>query len=276
LALAALLVGVLSPAGAAATGSGGQKSSAPREVLAIVSPLALPACSAAGSATLLVPIVSGLLQDGLHLPKNVSVGDLLLNAIGPVFVVCGDLPASAGTRCSLDDQIAAVWPESLTAKSLSPPAPAGDLFDSLTAALQLLHLNALDAVKPALKCRVETAKAPPPAPPGLAPPAGPVAPVAVPSAGSLPASTTAQPGSANSAPTLPSVVTAPRPSSAPPQLAAPASVSPSLVSAVTRRLPSGVVAMQVALGLLLALVLAGAWLTSGRLSLIESRRRNGS
>ncbi|HEX3705758.1 MAG TPA: hypothetical protein VHV76_03930 [Mycobacteriales bacterium] len=254
--LAAMLLGVGALAPASTGAAPHDKQPAPEsEVLAIVSPLALPACSASGSATLLVPIVGGILANSLHLPKSVSVADLLLGALGPVYVVCGDLPASAGTRCSLDDQISAVWPESLSSEGLSAPAPAGDVIDSLTAALKILHLSVLDATKQALKCRVDKASAPAPAPPGTL---GPLPPVTA----TLPGGPA--PGTA-AIPTLPGSLTAPTAGSSPPQVAQPVTTSPSLVSAVTHRLPSAVVACQIALALLLALVLAGSWLTSFRL-----------
>ncbi|HEX3706983.1 MAG TPA: hypothetical protein VHV76_10165 [Mycobacteriales bacterium] len=254
--LVAVLLGVAALAPAVAGAAPHDSKPGPEsQVLAIVSPLALPACSTAGSATLLVPIVGGILQNSLHLPKSVSVANLLLDALGPVYVVCGDLPASPGTRCSLDDQIAAVWPDSLSSEGLSPPAPAGDVVDSLAAALKILHLSVLDATKQALKCRVDKAVAPPPAPPGVL---GPVPPVAATVPGGSPVATGA-------VPPLPGTLTAPTSGSAPPQLAQPVTTSPSLVSAVTHRLPSAVVACQVALALLLALVLVGSWLTSVRL-----------
>jgi hypothetical protein len=272
--LAVVLAGALWPAAAAGHS---KKSDSTREVLAIVSPLALPACSTSGSATLLVPIVGGVLQNGLHLPKSVSVSDLLLNAIGPVYVVCGDLPASPGTQCSLDDQLAAVWPKSLTSESLSPPAPLGDIIDSLSAALKILHLNLLDATEQALKCRVKTATAPPSAPGSLPAPAAPVPASVLPSTGGPPAATTLPTGSVNVEPTLPSVVVpGPRASAGSPQLAQPVTANPSLVSSITHRLPSAVVAMQVILAVLLAVVLAGSWLTSGRLRFAERHHKDSS
>ena len=70
------------------------------EVLAIVSPIVYPVCSASGLSTLLVPVVGGLLENDFHLPPSVSISDVILNALGPVFVVCGDLPAPAGCDAS--------------------------------------------------------------------------------------------------------------------------------------------------------------------------------
>jgi len=59
-------------------------------------PAGLPACAAAGSATLLVPIVGGLAGTTLGVGDSVNVADLVLDVIGPLYVVCGTLPGSAG------------------------------------------------------------------------------------------------------------------------------------------------------------------------------------
>lgn len=269
LAAATVGIGALSPVAALAT-SNGKPPGPTDEVLAVVSPLSLPVCEASGSATLLVPIVGGLLQDKLQLPKSVNVGNLLLGALGPVYIVCGDLPSGPGTHCSLDNQIAGLWPESLSSDSLTAPAPVGDIIDSLSAALKILHLNLLDATKQALQCQVPKSAAPPPAPPAVLAPTLPVGGAPQPGA-TLPGS------SAAASPTLPTLATAP-PSSdgSAPQLAQPEATNPSLVSSITHRLPTGVVAVQIALALFLALVLLGGWLTSGQLSRVRSRRGGDS
>jgi hypothetical protein len=149
---------------------------------------------------------------------------------------------------------------------LSAPAPVGDAIDSLSAALKILHLSLLDATKQALHCQVPKSVAPPPAP--LAVPA-PTLPVggAPPTGATLPGSSVA------GAPTLPTLATGASSSdSSTPQLAQPEATNPSLASSITHRLPAGVVAGQIALALLLALVLLGGWLTSGRLSRVRPRR----
>ena len=235
------------------------------EVLAIVSPLALPACGASGTATLLVPILGGVLQSQLHLPKSISVGDLVLNALGPVYVVCGDLPSTSGSQCSLDDQIAAVWPASLPSEGLLAPSPVGDILDSIAAALKLLNLPPTAAFEQALHCRVRSSsgapKAPPPAP-GALPPVD-AAPLSTPGV-------VADGGPTTDGPIGPAASRAPNPAVAlgqPPTAAAPA---PNLAAGrpltfLKDRIPSWVTALQLMAAAALCILLAGSWLTSAQL-----------
>lgn len=144
------------------------------EVLAIVSPVASPVCRASGVATLLVPIVGGIVDDGLGIGGGpITVGDLLLDALGPVFVTCGVLPAPNGTRCELiDGQIAGVWPEDLDGVGLTSPGVGGNTVDAVNQALSVFGLPPLTALEEPLRCAVpDSALAPeaPPAPPAPAP-----------------------------------------------------------------------------------------------------------
>src|SRR3546814_13165072 len=66
-------------------------------VYAILSPIVAPACAASGTTTLLVPVLGGVIEGELGL-DGTSIRNLLLDSLGPVFIVCGVLPASPGTR----------------------------------------------------------------------------------------------------------------------------------------------------------------------------------
>ena len=145
------------------------------EVLAIVAPVASPACSASGLATLLVPIVGGLAnqQLGDNFP---SVADLILNALGPVYIACGTLPAAPGTRCQIDDQIAELVPTQISSVTGPTPGLLGDVTDALNAALKVLGLQPADALQKALVCEIPAGASAVDAPPAPAP----LAPAAVP------------------------------------------------------------------------------------------------
>jgi hypothetical protein len=138
-------------------------------IYAILSPTALPACQLAGTATLLVPIVGGLVESKLQLPTDAKVADLILQSLGPVYVVCGSLPAPKGSRCELDDQIAGLLPSQL---DVVQPTPSllGSVTDAVNAGLKALGLEPLDAFKSALQCTVRAGSAVTPAPPELPPP----------------------------------------------------------------------------------------------------------
>jgi hypothetical protein len=259
---------VVAPAGAAriaqpTTTSTTTPPKPAEEILAIVSPIASPACGASGTATLLVPIVGGVLQTDLGLPKSVDVGNLLLDALGPVYVVCGDLPSPTNTHCSLDNQIAGVWPTSLPPEGLVPPAPVGDLVDSITNALRLLDLSPAAALESALQCQVKggtAAPKPPDAhvlPPSSAsavqqPPSGP---------GLSPLSTLAAPFPSTAALPTQEPLGLPR---SPAAAATPPAAGEQLVSSLRHRVPSWLLILQVLAVMVLALVLAGSWLTSAR------------
>ncbi len=138
-----------------------------RPVLAIVSPFGYAACSAAGVSSLLVPLLGGVVEDQLGIGDTVNVGEVVLDAIGPVFVVCGSLPEAPGRRCQLDGEIAAVWPAQLNTATLSPPV-AGAAVDSVEAGLALLGLPPEAALDEALECEFPSSAAAPK--PGAAPP----------------------------------------------------------------------------------------------------------
>jgi hypothetical protein len=237
--------------GVATSASGSTGQAAPTdEVLAIVSPLAAPACSALGSTTFLVPVVGGLATDQLAI-EGLDVGDTLLDVLGPLFVVCGSLPGAQGTRCELDAQIAGIYPVEL--KALLPsPTILGGVVEGLNKLLETLGLPpdplALSSV---FKCAVPAgADAPvPPAAPGapvVAPPmlSGFPAPLPPGSPSMLPLAEPAAPGTTTGAGT-------------------PARTS--LISRVVRNVPGYFVTLQLILVTLLALYLGASWLTSARI-----------
>ena len=254
-----------SPVAAAVTTTTTTPPNPTTEILAVVSPIASPVCGASGTATLLVPIVSGVLQADLGLPKSVSIGSVVLNALGPVYVVCGDLPGSSGTQCSLDDEIAGVWPASLPPDGLTPPALVGDLVDSIDNGLKVLGLAPSAALAAALRCQVRAGSTAPRAPGAPAPPpsASTSPSDAPPSAGGLPTSALAEP--VPSATALSNQATAASGSPA-------ASVSPApagteqLVGFLRHHVPSWLLALQLIAGIVLALFLGGSWLTSARVA----------
>lgn len=140
-------------------------------IYAILSPAALPACQLAGTATLLVPIVGGLVEEKLQLETDEAlIADLILQSLGPVYVVCGNLPAATGSRCELDDQIQGLLPAALDAAKPTPNV-VGSVTDAINAALKVLGLKPLDAFKTALKCTVRAGDSATPAPPELPLPA---------------------------------------------------------------------------------------------------------
>src|SRR3546814_16611523 len=59
-------------------------------VYAILSPIVAPACAASGTTTLLVPVLGGVIEGELGL-DGTSIRNLLLDSLGPVFIVCGVL-----------------------------------------------------------------------------------------------------------------------------------------------------------------------------------------
>lgn len=227
-------------------------------VLAIVSPIASPVCGLTGTSTLLVPVVSGLITPSLP-PGSPSVGDLLLNALGPVFVVCGELPAAPGTRCLIDDQIAGLVP--IEVSSITGPLPAllGNLLDALGAALAALGLPPQTALEEALQCSVREG-------PGVIDAPGGDAPVEAPPAGGID-----DPGFAS--PSFSPVGAAPLPSLTPSSAPAPRATSgpEQLVATVDRLVPGGVKALQVIATGLLGLTLLSGWAGSW----VESRRGAG-
>ena len=229
----------------------GQEAPAPDPVLAIISPIAAPACTTAGTATLLVPVVGGLVESNTGLGGTIDVGDVLLDALGPIYIVCGNLPAAPGSRCQLDDQIAGLMPPEVT-ETLGPfpPPLLGGLFDTLVATLNVLGLDAADALKPALQCDIrkpEDATGAPSAAPEL--PAVPgieaiAPPVLAPVAGSLgdllaPA-TDVVPETPVAVPTR------------------------TLVDLARYAVPGWIQVLQIALAVLVLLFLSGSWVTSIR------------
>jgi hypothetical protein len=223
------------------------------EVLAILSPVVAPACALSGTSTLLVPIVSGLVAP--YLPAEIpSVGDLLLNSIGPLFVVCGALPAPPGSRCQIDDQIAGLLPVEVS--SLTGPTPGflGNLIDTLDQLLKVVGLEPLAAVRDALVCTVNQGAGVTDAPAAEAPPeeAPPVEDLVI---------------DESFAPidvALPSLAPSITPSAAPVARSAPQQ----LVATVDRSLPGGLKGLQIATAALLALTLLAGWGGAWR----ESRR----
>lgn len=243
---------------------------APREadpVLAIVSPVVNPVCELSGSATLLVPVLSGLLSDNLDLGDTVSLGDVILDALGPVYMVCGSLPASPNSTCELDRQIASALPEEVTSLGL-PPTLLGDLADLLDALLDLLGLVDLGlSVAPVLQCTIREAPgaaeppALPPAPASPAPPAGPSAP--------------STPGPVAPAPSVgvpPAMPALEQPAIQPARPAAPAQPQPqpvatvsSVADAIRRVVPGWLQVIQILLAAALVAFLGMSWATSARL-----------
>jgi hypothetical protein len=230
----------------------GQEAPAPDPVLAIVSPIVSPVCTTAGTATLLVPVVGGLVESNTGLGGTIDVGDVLLDALGPIYIVCGNLPAAPGSRCLLDDQIAGLVPAEAT-ETIGPLPPLlGGTFDALVATLGLLGLDVADALKPVLQCDIrepdEAAGAP------------------------------------SAAPELPSVAgvdtiappaIAPPPASLGDALAPPSEGLGGVPAAVPTRtvldlaryaVPGWVQALQIAFGAAVLLFLAGSWATSLRAS----------
>jgi hypothetical protein len=229
-------------------------------ILAIVSPLALPACSAAGSATLLVPIVGGLVGSTLGVGDSVNVADLVLTGIGPLFVVCGTLPSSPGTHCSLDANIAALWPAQLSGFGVVAPAVVGDVVDAVDAILALAGQPPAPQVVQALQCEVPDAAGAITAP-AAPPPAGdlplPFAPVD--SVGGLaPPETVGLPSLSVGVPSTPT-----------PPVEVP--VVGALVSTIDEHVPGGVHALQVIAAVLLALCLLRSWYTSWRLVRLDDK-----
>jgi hypothetical protein len=269
LVLSTALAGVVTTPAAHATAPTTTTPSNPAtEVLAVVSPIASPACGASGVATLLVPIVGGVLQTDLGLPKSVSIGTLLLNALGPVYVVCGDLPGSgAGTHCSLDDQLAGIWPAALPADGLIAPTPIGNLVDSIDNGLKVLGLPPSAALQTALQCQVEAATTAPKAPgaplassPGVTTPAA----ASVAASSLPPTSALAVPTSGGgSLPTSQGLTATGSPASA---ATTPPASGERLVSFLRHHLPSWLLALQLMAAAVLALVLTGSWLTSAMVS----------
>jgi hypothetical protein len=236
-----------------------------RAVLAIVSPIAAPACAEAGSATLLVPIVGGLVDSKLGTGNVVSVGDVLLDSLGPVYIVCGTLPAAPGTRCQLDDQIAGVLAQALPAtaqQAVASPVLVGAVIDSLAAALHLLGLPPLDALSPALQCNIAAAPKAAEAPPAPKVDAAPTAggpPVESPSAvpplpdGGAAAPVVPMPAALSSTASL--ARTQGRATEGPTQ---------TIVNLVSHHVPGWLLSLQMAVAAFLAAFLVGSWLTAAR------------
>ena len=252
-ALAIAVVGVVLGHQAPVDAAPAQTEDPTTPILAVVSPLALPACSAAGSATLLVPILGGLAGSTLGVDGSIDVGDLVLDVVGPLYVVCGTLPSSIGTRCELDANIAGLWPAELAGFGMSSPVVVGNLTDSLNALLALLGQPPVAEVAQTLQCFVpEGAGAidAPPAPPPVGDvvvPGAPLGGLAGPSVGGLPALD-------------PPVV------SAPSRPAADVPVVGALVSTLDERVPGGVRALQVVFAVALLLCLVRSWYTSWRIT----------
>jgi hypothetical protein len=234
----------------------------PAPILALVSPIAAPECQAAGSATLLVPIVGGLVADKLGI-KNISIGNLLLEALGPVYVVCGDLPSTPNTQCSLDDSIEAVWPASIAAE-LPPPNVVGALVNEVAAALKTLGLPPQDALANALKCHIVTSGVTPTAP--VAPPSLP--PASIPTPVGLPSTSTVMPLSSSGlgGPPLTSALSPTTTTTVPKTAPAEAkSAGPQeLLTYFEPKVPAIVAAIQLLLAALLFVFLVGSWVGSLR------------
>jgi hypothetical protein len=239
--------------------SGAQEAPADpaNDVLAIVSPVVAPACALSGSATLLVPIVSGVITPSL--PTGVpSVADVLLNTIGPVFVVCGELPAAPGTRCQLDDQISGMVPAEISSLTGPTPGVVGNTLDSLDALFKALQLPPAAALDEALVCTINDGPGITEAPPGESEP------VAAPPVddSSLTSVIPSLGGSFVAAPAV-----------AGPTASAPAQGAPSqLIATVERSVPGGLKALQIAAAALLAVVLLGGWAGSW----LDARRARGA
>lgn len=228
-------------------------------VLAILSPLASPVCAVAGMSTLLVPIVSGLVTSSLP-AGTPSVGDLILNSLGPVFVVCGELPASPGTRCLLDDQITGLVPVEVSNTTGPLPSVIGALVDALKATLSALGLPPAAALDQALVCSVREGTGVTDAPPGDAPVEAP--PVDVITDPGFDAPAFAPVGSAPLPSLSPSTTQPPRATNGPQQL----------VATVDRLVPGGIKVLQVIAVGLLGLTLLSGWAGSW----METRRQGSA
>lgn len=229
-----------------------------RPVYAVVSPVANPVCQASGTATLLVPIVGGLVGQNLGTGDSVPIGDLILDGLGPVFIVCGSLPPAPGSRCQLDDQIAGLLPDDVTSLG-PPPAPLGNAIDAVGAVLSAAGVDSADAggLGPALQCRIGGPAGAPSAPP--APPSLPLMP-------SLSAALPSVPVAAGTSP-LPALVgPAPAPAvAATPTPATPASAPQLALDLIRRVVPGWLEAAQLLLAGFLLLFLTSSWTTSLRL-----------
>lgn len=224
-------------------------------VMAIVSPLASPACFASGSATLLVPILGGALQEQLPLGKAVSVSDLVLTALGPVYIVCGRLPATPGTQCSLDNQIAGVWPAQIG--SLDPaPVVAGNVVDSADALKRALGLPVDAATPDVMKCEIPGATEPVAAP--TAPPPAPAAPIVRPAV--------IAPGAKGGVATAPTATVSSPSGSSPPGSSHSSSPVARFATALAHRVPGPLLALQLLAAAILAFMFAGSWVTSWRVA----------
>jgi hypothetical protein len=225
------------------------------QLLAIVSPLAAPVCATVGTTTFLVPVVGGLVDDQLAI-EGLDVGDTLLDLLGPLFVVCGNLPGAKGTRCELDTQIAGLFPPEL-ASLLPSPAVLGSVVEGAGNLLETLGLPRDPlGLGSALKCDLpqgETAPAAPAAPPA------PLGPITTPGGTAFPA-----PLPPGSAPSLPAATTG-SPAGAGSQRAM-------LLSRIVHDVPGYFTTVQLVLVAILALYLGFSWVTSARLA----RRRTGS
>lgn len=238
----------------------------PDPVLAIISPIASPVCHATGTATLLVPIVGGLIAERAG-QVPIPVADLVLDALGPAFIVCAELPEAPGSRCQLDDQIAGLWPQQVGG-FVSPPGVLGNTVDAVRAALAAAGLPPQAALEEALVCSVPDQVADSTPPP---PPAPPAPGVSSPVVGSPASEGSFGPAPSGSVGLATSGLGSP-PSGTPGASAVPGGPpsQPGVLAAITRRVPGGLVGLQVATALLLALFLAGSWGSSLRL-----RRESG-
>jgi hypothetical protein len=227
------------------------------EVLAIVSPLAAPACSASGSTTLLVPILASSVGDQIGVPGHV-ITDVVLNSLGPLFVVCASLPEGKGSRCELDDQFVGAWPAELSSL-LAFPLIVGPVVDATEAALKALGLPADPlGLGRALMCSVPTSGGTIP----VAPPA--------PGAPGAPGSGFGAGGPvAGTAGTTPSE--APRAAVAPGDSTPGRSILSVVRSIVPYRVPGGLHALQVGLAILLGSLLVGGWAASARGARTDAR-----
>lgn len=256
---AALLVAIAVPRSSAA-----QDAEPQAAVLAIVSPIVWPACSVAGSTTLLVPVVSGLVGDQVPIPEAVDIGALLLDGLGPIFVVCAELPAPPGSRCELDDQIAGVWPQEVGGLVPLPPV-VGHLADAVDAVAAAAGLPAEVTLQEPLTCylpQAEEAVAPPAIPPPVRPPVRP------PSA-PVPTSTASLPALGAVAPSVGGRPAIPGTPATPAANRTPVATIP-MLDAVSQRIPGGLIGLQVIAAVLLAAFLTGSWSTSFRLSRASS------
>lgn len=243
----------LGGAPSAATTAADQPPAPTAPVTAIVSPLASPSCQASGSATLLVPILSGAVTEKVPIPQAVSISDIVLTALGPIFIVCGDLPAAPGSRCNLDNQIAGVWPAQIGTVYPSPNL-AGDVVDSADALKTALGLPPDAATPTVVQCEIPGAAQPVQAP--AAPPAAPATPLVAPGI-PTPGSRTGSAG--NASPSAPSATAAPTPRAVSSRVA-------QLATSLARRVPGGLLLLQLLAAALLALVLVSSWLTSWRVA----------